>query len=246
VYLFSLGDSSYTFVCDSWFFFDLNAYLMNILIVDDHVILREGVKQIIKILPKITLIDEAGDGKDAFLKVCKNHYDLVIMDISMPGMTGLDVLQGMKDRNNKTLVLIFSFYPQEQYALRAFKMGAAGYLTKDCLSDELVLAIRRILSGGKYISVEMAERLLELETDSGEKSLHHKLSDREFQVMIKLAKGKSVTEIANEIFISVKTVSTYRKRIMEKMHFNNDVDLIIYALKHNFTESTLDLMPPAK
>jgi two-component system, NarL family, invasion response regulator UvrY len=227
-------------------FMDFHIYFMNILIADDHAILREGVKQIIQILPKVTLIDEAVDGNDAFSKICNNHYDLVIMDISMPGMTGLDVLQGMKDRNNKTPVLIFSFYPQEQYALRAFKMGAVGYLTKDCLSDELAMAIKRILSGEKYISAGLAERLLELETDSGERSLHHKLSNREFQVMIKLAKGRSVTEIANEIFISVKTVSTYKTRIMEKMHFNNDADLIMYVLKHNFTESTLDLIPPAK
>ena len=209
---------------------------MKILIADDHAIVREGVKQIVKTLPEVSLVDEAVEGNEAFSKICNTEYDLVILDISMPGMTGLDVLQRMKDRKIETPVLIFSFYPQEQYAVRAFKLGASGYLSKDSAFEELAMAIRKVTSGGKYVSAALAERLIFQDSKMEGKLPHEQLSEREFQVMILLAKGKSVMEIADEIFISDKTVSTYRMRIMEKMNFKKNADLTIYALKNNLIE----------
>lgn len=209
---------------------------MNILIADDHAIVREGVKQIVKTLPEINLIEEVSDGDEAFSKICNTEYDLVILDISMPGLSGLDILQRMKERDLHTHVLIFSFYPQEQYAVRAFKLGASGYLSKDSAYEELALAIRKIASGGKYISSELAEKLIFQGIELTGKSLHDNLSDREFQIMIQLAKGKTVTEISKSLFISDKTVSTYRMRVMDKMQLKNNADLTKYALKNKLIE----------
>jgi two-component system, NarL family, invasion response regulator UvrY len=209
---------------------------MNILIADDHAIVREGVKQIVKGLPEVKLIEEASDGNEAFSKICDTEYDLVILDISMPGMSGLDVLQRMKDRNIHTRVLIFSFYPQEQYAIRAFKLGASGYLSKDSAFEELALAIRKITSGGKYVSIALAEKLFFQDTTLDGKLPHEQLSEREFQIMILLAKGRSVTEIAHSLFISDKTVSTYKMRVLEKLDMKTNADLTMYALKNKLIE----------
>lgn len=209
---------------------------MKILIADDHTIVREGIKQIVKTLPEVTLIDEVADGDEAFAKILSTDYDMVILDISMPKMTGLDLLQRMKSRDIKTRVLILSFYPQEQYAIRAFKLGASGYLSKDSAFEELHLAIKKIAAGGKYVSSALAERLIFQDMEIEGKLAHEKLSEREFQVMIMLAKGKSLVEIGNEIFISDKTVSTYRARIMEKMGLKSNTELTIYALKNSLIE----------
>lgn len=209
---------------------------MKILIADDHAIVREGVKQIVKGLPEVTLIEEVSDGEAAFSKIRETSYDVVILDISMPNMSGLDVLQRMKDRNIHTKVLIFSFYPQEQYAIRAFKLGASGYLSKDSAFEELASAIRKISQGGKYISATLAEKLIFQDVNLEGKLPHEKLSEREFQIMILLAKGKSVTEIAHALFISDKTVSTYKMRVLEKMDMKNNADLTRYALKNKLIE----------
>lgn len=209
---------------------------MKILIADDHTIVREGIKQIIKTLPEVSLIDEVADGEEAYAKILSTNYDMVILDISMPKMTGLDLLQRMKAREIKTRVLILSFYPQEQYAVRAFKLGASGYLSKDSAFEELHLAIKKIASGGKYVSAALAERLIFQDMEIEGKLPHEELSEREFQVMIMLAKGKSLVEIGNDIFISDKTVSTYRTRIMEKMGLKSNTDLTIYALKNKLIE----------
>ena len=209
---------------------------MKILIADDHSIVREGVKQIVKTLPEVKQIDEASDGKEALSKLTKTKYDLAILDISMPEMTGLDLLQHLKIHNIQTRVLILSFHPQEQYAVRAFKLGASGYLSKDSAFEELAMAIRKIAAGGKYVSAALAEKLLFNEVSGTNQQLHESLSEREFQVMIMLAKGKSVTEIASEIFISDKTVATYRTRIMEKMQMKKNAELTIYALRNKLIE----------
>jgi len=209
---------------------------MKILIADDHAIVREGVKLIVKTLPEVKQIDEAADGKEALSKLIKTHYDLAILDISMPEITGLDLLQQIKIHNIETRVLILSFHPQEQYAVRAFKLGAAGYLSKDSAFDEMAMAIRKIAAGGKYVSAAFAEKLLFNEVSSTDQQLHESLSDREFQVMIMLAKGKSVSEIASIIFISDKTVATYRARIMEKMQMKKNAELTIYALRNKLIE----------
>jgi len=209
---------------------------MKILIADDHAIVREGVKQIVKTLPEVTLIDEASEGNEALLKIKEVGYDLIILDISMPGMSGLDILQSISSRKINTRVLMLSLHPQEQYAIRAFKLGASGYLSKDSAFEELTTAIHKIAAGGKYVSSAFAEKLIFTESEQGAQNLHDPLSDREFQVMIMLAKGKTVLEIAKEIFISDKTVSTYRSRIMEKMGMKKNADLTLYAIKNNLIE----------
>jgi len=209
---------------------------MKILIADDHAIVREGVKLIVKTLPEVKQIDEASDGKEALSKMIKTKYDLAILDISMPEITGLDLLQQLKFQNIETRILILSFHPQEQYAVRAFKLGASGYLSKDSAFDEMAMAIRKIAAGGKYVSAAFAEKLLFNEVSSTNQQLHESLSDREFQVMIMLAKGKSVAEIATEIFISDKTVATYRTRIMEKMQMKKNAEITIYALRNKLIE----------
>jgi two-component system invasion response regulator UvrY len=209
---------------------------MKILIADDHAIVREGVKLIVKTLPEVRQIDEAADGKEALTKMIKNRYDLAILDISMPEITGLDLLQQLKLHNIPTRILMLSFHPQEQYAVRAFKLGASGYLSKDSAFDELAMAIRKIAAGGKYVSAAFAEKLLFNEVSSTNQQLHESLSEREFQVMIMLAKGKSVAEIATEIFISDKTVATYRSRIMEKMQMKKNAEVTIYALRNKLIE----------
>jgi DNA-binding NarL/FixJ family response regulator len=209
---------------------------MKILIADDHAIVREGIKQIAKTLPEVENIDEAWEGNQTLEMIKENGYDLVILDISMPGLSGLDILQNIKDRKLKCNVLILSFYPQEQYAIRAFKLGASGYLSKNSAFEELAVAIKKIAAGGKYVSSAIAEKLLFNDPGNAGKMLHEKLSEREFQILLKLAKGKSVTEIAKDIFISDKTVSTYRSRIMQKMGMKKNADLTLYAIKNNLIE----------
>jgi two-component system, NarL family, invasion response regulator UvrY len=209
---------------------------MKILLADDHSVVREGLKQLVNTLDEVKLIDEASNGNEAWLMIRDGNYDLVILDVSMPGMSGLDVLQKIKERNLKTPVLILSVHPQEQYAIHAFKMGALGYISKDSAFEELTLAIKKIASGGRYIGSVFAEKLAFNGSDPDNHPLHEKLSEREFQVMIMLAKGKSVTEISKEIFISDKTVSTYRVRILEKMGMKKNAELTIYAIKNNLIE----------
>jgi len=209
---------------------------MKILIADDHSIVREGLKQYVKTLDEVKLIDEAVNGNEAWSKIKDGDYDLVILDVSMPGLSGLDVLQKIKERNLKTPVLILSVHPQEQYAIHAFNLGASGYISKDSAFEELTLAIKKIASGGRYIGSAFAEKLAFNGYDSDTHALHEKLSEREFQVMVMLAKGKSVTEISKEIFISDKTVSTYRARILEKMGMKKNAELTMYAIKNNLIE----------
>ena len=206
---------------------------MRILIADDHAIVREGVKQILKTLPEVCFIDEVSEGNEALSRIRTARYDLVILDISMPGMSGLDVLQSLKAGNIDTRVLILSFHPEEQYAVRAFKLGAAGYISKDSAFEEMAMAIRKIAAGGKFVSPAFAEKLFFTDSELKDKNLHDSLSEREFQVMIMLAKGKTVLEIANEIFISDKTVSTYRARIMDKMEMKKNAELTLYAIRNN-------------
>jgi DNA-binding NarL/FixJ family response regulator len=209
---------------------------MKILIADDHAIVREGVKQIVKSLSEVTLIDEAWEGYLAMEKIKTESYDLVILDISMPGLSGLDILQEIKARKLKTNVLILSFYPQEQYAIRAFRLGASGYLSKNSAFEELAVAIKKIAAGGRYVSSSLGEKLLFSDQDKIWQMPHEALSEREFQIMLMLARGKSVTEIANDIFISDKTVSTYRARIMDKMGMKKNADLTLYSIKNNLIE----------
>jgi two-component system, NarL family, invasion response regulator UvrY len=206
---------------------------MKILICDDHKIVREGLRQILQQLEGVTLISEASDGNEALIILKSDIFDVVLLDISLPDKSGLEVLQSIKTKWPAINVLILSMLPQEQYAMRALKLGASGYLTKDTASEELLLAVNKVSAGGKYISQSLAENIaLYLEKDSS-KQKHEELSEREFEIMVKLANGKSLQEIGNELFISVKTVSTYRSRIMEKMELTKNADLTRYCIGKN-------------
>ncbi len=206
---------------------------MKILICDDHQIVRDGLKQILHQLGASTIIGEARDGNEAIALLKNETFDILLLDISLPGMTGMEVLQKVKTRWPNLNVLMLSMMPQEQYAILALKLGASGYLTKDTASEELLLAIRKVSDGGKYISHTLAENLAQHLSKDASKKKHELLSGREFEIMIKLANGKSLQEIGNELFISDKTVSTYRSRIMEKMELSKNTELTRYCLEHN-------------
>lgn len=203
---------------------------MKILICDDHKIFRIGIRYLLQQLPGEVIIEEAGDGNEALAILKSGDFDIVVLDISLPGISGLEVLQVIKTKWEEINVLMLSMFPQEQYAIRALKLGASGYLTKETASEELLLAIRKIGTGGKYISLSLAENLaLYLDNETNEHS-HDILSKREFEIMIKIANGKSLQEIGDELFISNKTVSTYRTRIMRKMELSKNAELTRYCL----------------
>jgi DNA-binding NarL/FixJ family response regulator len=179
------------------------------------------------------MIEEAGNGDEALVLLKKDVFDIVLLDISLPGKSGLEILQSIKAKWPLTNVLMLSMHPQEQYAIRALNLGASGYLTKDTASEELLLAVKRVSDGGKYISYSLAESLaIHLDKDNY-KQKHELLSGREFEIMIKLANGKSLQEIANELCISDKTVSTYRSRIMDKMELAKNTELTRYCMENN-------------
>jgi DNA-binding NarL/FixJ family response regulator len=204
-----------------------------ILIADDHAIVREGLKQIISETSDMTVADEAIDGHEVLNKALRNDYDVVVLDITMPGINGLDVLKQIKAQKPKLPILVLSVHPEEQYAVRILRAGASGYLTKESAPDELIAAIRKAYDGGKYVSSSLAEKLaFDLEVER-EKPLHETLSDREYQVMINIAQGKKVKDIAEELFLSEKTISTYRSRILEKMGMEKNEELVRYAINNH-------------
>jgi two-component system invasion response regulator UvrY len=210
--------------------------MIKILIADDHAIVREGLKQIVAETTDMVVADEASTGHEVLNKVRNNEYTVVVLDISMPGGDGLNILKQIKKEKLKLPVLILSVHPEEQYAVRVLKSGAAGYLTKESAPGELISAIRRVSSGRKYVSSLLAEKLAFDLQSEGEKPLHETLSDREYQVMCMIASGKRVKEIAEELCLSVKTISTYRSRILEKMGMKNSAELTHYALKQGLVE----------
>ncbi len=205
---------------------------MKVLITDDHPIVRQGLKQILKEAFETITVDEAATGAEALNKINAAEYDIVLLDISMPGMNGLDVLKEIQKINKLLPVLMISIYPEDQYALRCLKAGASGYLTKDTASDELTLAVERILSGKKYVSLFLADKLARHFNAGGTKLPHELLSDREDQVMRYIASGKTAAEIAEELTLSVKTINTYRNRILKKMQIKNSAELIRYAVQN--------------
>jgi two-component system invasion response regulator UvrY len=210
--------------------------MIKILIADDHAIVRKGLKQIVSETPDIIVTDEASTGYEVLEKVRGNDYDAVVLDISMPGGDGLNILKQIKKGKPKIPILVLSVHPEDQYAVRALRAGAAGYLTKESAPDELITAIRRVSGGRKYVSSLFAEKLAsELESDR-ERPLYEMLSDREYQVLCMMASGKRVKEIADELCLSVKTISTYRARILEKMRMKSNAELTHYAIKHGLVE----------
>ena len=207
--------------------------MIRILIADDHPLFREGLRHILAGCPDFTVAGEASNGQEVLEKVWNNEYEMVLLDIAMPGTPGLEVLKRLKIEKPKLPVLVLSMYPEEQYAVRVIKAGASGYLTKESASEELITAIRRISGGRKYITASIAERLADDVEPTAEKPLHDTLSDRELEVFRMIAAGKTTTQIAEELFLSVKTISTYRSRILEKMKMKTNAELIHYAIKHN-------------
>ncbi len=210
--------------------------MMKILVADDHPVVREGLKQILLGMPDTIVLDEAGSSQEVLDKVWKNDYDVILLDISLPDRSGLETLRELKRAKHDLRVLVITVHPEEQYAVRAIRAGASGYLTKESAPDELVAAIKTVSLGRKYISSSLAEKLaFALEVDAGE-PLHEALSDREYQVMCMLASGKTPTEIAREVMLSVKTISTYRSRILNKMRMKSSAELIHYAVKHRLVD----------
>ena len=210
--------------------------MIKIIIADDHPIVRAGMKQIIAEAADLVVADEADDGHKLLKKTRKGNFDVVILDITMPHMDGLDVLKQLKIEKPKLPVIVLSIHPEDQYALRVLKAGAAGYVTKASAPDELINAIRKVCRGGKYISPAIAEKLA-FQLDANFKEMpHESLSDREYQVLCMLASGKTVTEMADELALSVKTISTYRARILEKMDMKNNAELIHYAIQNQLVD----------
>jgi two-component system invasion response regulator UvrY len=207
--------------------------MIKTIIADDHTIVREGLKQILNETNDVSVSGEAKNGMELLEELRRQKFDVVVLDISMPGINGLDALKQIKIINPNLPVLVLSMHPEEQYAIRVLKAGASGYLTKESASEELLNAIRRIASGRKYVSPSLAEKLaVELDVDR-EKPLHETLSDREYQVLCMIASGRTVKEIAGELSLSVKTVSTYRSRILDKMHMANNAQLTYYAIEND-------------
>ena len=210
--------------------------MIRILIADDHMIVREGMKQIISEISDMTVADEARTGHEALKKALTKDYDVVVLDITMPGVNGLDVMKQIKAQKPHLPVLVLSVHSEEQYAVRVLKAGASGYLTKDSASDELIAAIRKISSGRKYITSSLAEKLaFNLESDT-DKPRHESLSDREFQVLCMIASGKTIAEIAENLFLSENTIRTYRSRILEKMNMKSNNEITSYTIKHGLIE----------
>ena len=209
---------------------------IEILIADDHPIVREGFKQVISETDDMIVADEASNGQEVLSLIRKREYDLILLDISMPGRSGLEVLKELKSEYQKLPVLILSIYPEEQYAVRAFRAGASGYLTKASAPNELISAIRKIVHGGRYVSESLAEKLTYYLDQDVSKPLHDLLSDREYQVMLMLGSGKTVKEVAEILFLSVKTISTYRSHILEKMKMKNNAEITLYVVKNKLID----------
>ncbi len=210
--------------------------MIRILIADDHTMFREGLKSVFAAEESFVVVGEAANGQETLEMAKKTAPDVVLLDVSMPGRGGLEIAQDLKKRNSDTHILMLSALPEDHYAIRCLKGGADGYMTKDKASDELIKAIHRIRTGGKYISPALAEQLaFSLQSDLG-RPLHETLSDREFQVLRMIASGRTVSEIAAELVLSVKTVSTYRARILQKMKLRNNAEIMQYGIKEGLVE----------
>ena len=210
--------------------------MIRVLIVDDHTILRRGLSQIISETDDLEVSGEADSGSQAIQLARAQDFDVVLLDISMPDRNGLDTLKQLKKEKPKLAVLMLSMHPEEHYAMRALKAGASGYLTKQSAPALLVTAIRQVASGRKYVSSELAEELARTVGDDAGRLRHETLSDREYETLRLMASGKTLTEVAAEMSLSVKTVSVYRARLLEKMQLKNNAELTYYALKHKLVE----------
>ena len=210
--------------------------MTRILIADDHQIVRAGLKNLLSEYKEFTVAGEAGSGAETVKMVRASDWDLVLLDITMPDMNGVDTLQQIKRSKPDLPVLILSMHPEDQYAVNLLRAGANGYVCKECAHEQLIGAIRTVVAGRRYVSPALGDQLAGDLSGDTQKAMHTELSEREFQVFCKLAAGQAVSEIANELFLSVKTVSTYRSRILEKMGMKTNANLTYYAIKHGLIQ----------
>jgi DNA-binding NarL/FixJ family response regulator len=206
--------------------------MIKVCIADDHAIVREGLKQMLADIPDIIVAGEASTGQEVLDKVQSGQWDVLVLDLSLPDRNGLDILKQLKSEYKAPPVLVLTVHSEEQYAIRVLRAGASGYLTKDSASDQLITAIRKVAGGGKYVSPSLVEKLLFNYGGISSSFAHRNLSDRELQVLSLVAAGKTLTQIAELLRVSVKTVSTYRRRILQKMGMQNTAELIHYAIEH--------------
>ena len=212
---------------------------IRVMIADDHAVVRQGLKQIMEEYDEMNVVSEHDNGADALDWLRKHNCDVALIDIAMPGMSGIDLLKQLHKEKPKLPVLVLSIYAEDQYAVRLIRAGASGYLTKECAPMEVVEAVRRVASGKKYLSPAVVEMLTNEVMESRDKHLHETLSDREYQIFLQLASAKTVTEIADGLGLSVKTVSTYRSRILEKMHMRNNSELMHYAIENQLAQQSI-------
>ena len=205
---------------------------IKVIIADDHPLFRRGLKHALDDTGDITVVAEVSNGDELLTRAKEDKFDIVLLDIAMPGKSGLDLLKQLKTEYPALSVLVLSVYPEEQYAVRFIKAGASGYLTKERASEQLAQAIRKIANGGKFASQQIIEKLA-FESSDPDRPPHEKLSDREYQVFCMIAAGKPLTEIGEDLSLSVKTISTHRSRILEKMRMTKNAELIHYAIKTN-------------
>ena len=212
--------------------------MIRVVIADDHTIVREGLKQLLSAASDLHVVGEARDGHEALKIARESDFDVLLLDMSMPGKGGTELIKQVKSEKPKLRILVLSMHAEHQYAVRAIKSGASGYLTKDSASTQLVSAIRKVAGGGAFISAEVAEQLAHSAMPNAEGPPHASLSDREYQVFQLLVSGKSVSDIAENLNLSVKTVSTHKARLMEKMGLANQTELVHYAIKHRLVDDS--------
>jgi DNA-binding NarL/FixJ family response regulator len=210
--------------------------VIRIVIADDHTIVREGLKQLLAADPALEVVGEARDGREVMERVRQLDFDVLLLDISMPGRNGLEVIRQVKSEKPKLRILVLSMHEEHQYAVRAIRSGASGYLTKETASTLLISALRKIAAGGMYITPEAAEQLAMSAMPDIDQAPHSTLSDREFQVLRMLAAGKTVSDIAGAVNLSVKTISTHKARLMQKLGVTTTTELLRYALEHRLTD----------
>jgi DNA-binding NarL/FixJ family response regulator len=210
--------------------------MIRVVIADDHQILREGLSQLLLAAGDLDVVGEAGDGNEVLQRIRTLDFDVLLLDMSMPGRSGVELIRQVKTEKPKLRILVLSMHEEHQYAVRAIHAGASGYLTKESASAQLVAAIRKVAAGGAFISAEVAERLALDAMPRGEGPLHATLSDREYQVFRFLVGGLSVTEIGSRLHLSAKTISTHKARLMEKLQIDNNAELVHYAVRHRLTD----------
>jgi len=210
--------------------------MIRVVIADDHTILREGLRQLLGSADDIDVVGEAADGHEVMARVRNDEFDVLLLDMSMPGRSGIELIKLVKSERPKLRVLVLSMHEEHQYAVRAIKAGASGYVTKDSAATQLVSAIRKVAAGGAFITAEVAEQLALGAMPDADGPLHSKLSDREYEVFQLLVAGVSVTDIGTRLNLSAKTVSTHKARLMEKLGIENQADLVRYSMRHRLSD----------